>query len=134
MKLMSRSRVPVVRRTSPPAQLRRLGDGRKVTVPMLSFFKRLFSVDKVGGVAVAKSPLASHRVIAMLLVPLLMMLNRRFELGLTEENITQFVAVVLLFIGAKSIEDIVVRMKVLLASAAKELPPVPTEAPIDPLK
>lgn len=86
--------------------------------------EKLFHRTKVGGVTVEKSPLLSSRIWAMIAVPILMMLNKRFELGLTEDEIQQIVLIVGAFIVAKSGEDAWKRGKAMLGGAAEAAPKV----------
>jgi len=73
---------------------------------MIGLLKKLVSTETVSGMTVAKGPLASQRNwLAAILFPLLVVANRRWNLGLTDHDLLVLAGVLGALVLGKSAED-----------------------------
>lgn len=114
-----------------PLELRRLRTARKVTF-VESLIKAFFGSTALNGTKVDGGFFASHRVLALMSVPLLIALNNKLSLGLTEEQLKWYTGAVMAFIVSKTAEDSMKRSAAIKADAGNPdgtVVPALTEAP-----
>lgn len=100
------------------AQVNKLGDTAK---QILKGF--LGETTKAGDVVIDKPATASKRILVMLLYAILVIVNSKYDLGLTPEELTTLAALVGTYVTFKSIEDAWKRS----AAIAKHMKPEPVK-------
>lgn len=71
----------------------------------MSLVSEFFSKKIVAGVTVEKPPHMSQRVLAMLLLPVLILANKKLDLGFSSAELTMVAGAIAAFIVGKSWED-----------------------------